>query len=204
VVHDRRGASTISRWIPRFLHTLRLAEESDPVRVGSVTGGRPMAHVRPRHFWHVGLGVQGLRGIPGHWQDEQRSTVFEVCQLRSAPGLAPCRKVAHRATSRAAVASRGQRNEKGAPGEGREAAAATASGVPYRAPRREPSAWRAGGGGRGTFQGERAVPGGVARSVGRVIGDRVSQESRAVAREGTSRHPHRRKKNGSGIANSSA
>ena len=38
LAHDGRGASTISRWIPRFLRTLRRAEESDPVLVVSVSG----------------------------------------------------------------------------------------------------------------------------------------------------------------------
>ena len=47
-----------------------------------------MAHVRAQHFGHVGLGVQGLRSIPSHWQDVQGRTVFEVCHLRSAPDLA--------------------------------------------------------------------------------------------------------------------
>ena len=59
----------MSRWIPMFLRALRLAEESDPVLVVRVTGGRIVASVRAQHFWLVGLGVQGLRGMLSHGHD---------------------------------------------------------------------------------------------------------------------------------------
>ena len=67
-----------------------------------------------------------------------RSLFFEIRELPGVPEDTFPNEIHDRATPGAEVAPRGQRTGKGAPGEGREAASATASGVPYRPPLREP------------------------------------------------------------------
>jgi len=78
-----------------FLHTLLRADESDVLRIVSVTGGRPMDYFRPQHFWHLGPWVQGLRCLLSLWQELQGREVFEVRKLPGAPKDAVLHQVPH-------------------------------------------------------------------------------------------------------------